>query len=57
MFGLLIDYSNVDGRVFKIYDTLDEAKEAMNNIACMGYRVTLFDYDKDSGEYIEFYSL
>lgn len=56
MFGVLVDYGD-DGRVFKVFSTREEADEKMNNCVCMGYTVTLFDYDKDSDEYLEFYSM
>ena len=52
MFAIM--YKSEDGAVFKICKTSDEAREKANNIACMGYEVTIFDYDTEAGEYVEF---
>lgn len=53
MFAIMYE-SQDDGKVFKIYKTLDEARERARNIACMGYEVTIFDYDAEAEEYVEF---
>ena len=57
MFGVLVDWNSEDSRTFEIFQTQDEAVEYAHDIACMGFRVTIFDYDKGSNQYIEFYSL
>ena len=57
MFGVLVDWGNDDSRTFEIFQTQKEATEYAENTACMGFRVTVFDYDKESNQYIEFYSL
>lgn len=49
--------SQDDGMVFKICKSLDEAQERARNIACMGYEVTVFDYDAAAEEYVEFYKI
>lgn len=46
-----------DGKIFTLYKTLEEAHDAANNAACMGYAATVFDYDIETGIYLEFYSL
>lgn len=55
MFGVL--YETDDGKVFHICRTQEEAKNEADNLACMGYAVTVFDYDIDSKTYLEFYSI
>lgn len=55
MFGIM--YETSDGKVFKICETLEEAQNQGNNIACMGYEVTVFDYDKETKTYFEFYKV
>lgn len=54
-FAVMVE--DADGRIFTLYKTLEEAQNAANNAACMGYGVTVFDYDKETGEYLEFYTL
>lgn len=46
--------SQDDGMIFKIFKALDEAMRRAGNIAGMGYKVTIFDYDAESDEYVEF---
>lgn len=48
---------SADGRIFTLYKTLDEAQNAAGIAASMGYGVTVFDYDMETGEYIEFYTV
>lgn len=48
---------SAEGRIFTLYKTLEEAQNAANNAACMGYSVTVFDYDKETGEFLEFYTI
>ena len=55
MFGVL--YETDDGKVFHICRTQEEAKRQADNIACMGYVVTVFDYDIETATYLEFYKL
>ena len=51
MFAIM--YNSEDGAVFKISKTLEEARDRARNIACMGYEVTIFDYDMEAEEYVE----
>lgn len=48
---------STDGKIFTLYKTLEEAQNAAQNAACMGYEVTVFDCDKETGEYLEFYKI
>ena len=57
MFGVLVDWDGQESRTFEIFQTQDEAAEYAHNTACMGFHVTVFDYDKESNQYMEFYSL
>ena len=54
-FAVMVE--GAEGRIFTLYKTLEEAQNAANNAACMGYSVTVFDYGKETGEYLEFYTL
>lgn len=56
MFAIMYETTE-NGKIFKICETLDEARNKAHNIACMGYSVTVFDYDVDTGTYIEFYTI
>lgn len=55
MFGYL--YETEDGKTFKICKTQEQAMEEANNLACMGYEVTVFDYDIETGEYLKFFTI
>ena len=55
MFAVMID--SAEGRIFTIYKTLEDARDAANGAACMGYGATVFDYDAETGEYLEFYTI
>ena len=55
MFAVM--YETEEGKVIKTCKELDEAHELANNTACMGYAVTVFDYDADSQTFLEFYSM
>ena len=55
MFGIM--YEMEDGKIFKVCKTLDEAQIKANNIACMGISVTIFDFDMEKQEYLEFYTI
>jgi len=59
MFGvLIIDKGEDCYSSFKIFDTLEEAKDYATNVSCMsGLPCTIFDYDKESKTYIEFYEV
>lgn len=54
-FAIMVD--DAEGRVFTLYRTLEEAQNAADNAACMGYDVVVFDYDKETGKYMEFYTI
>lgn len=54
-FAIMVD--DAEGRVFTLYRTLEEAQNAAGNAACMGYDVVVFDYDKETGKYMEFYTI
>lgn len=41
-----IMYDTNDGRIIKTFDELSEAQYAAQNVACMGFSVTIFDYDQ-----------
>lgn len=55
MFAVMTE--SAEGRIFTIYKTLEDARNAANNAACMGYGVTVFDYDEETDEYLEFYTI
>jgi hypothetical protein len=61
MFGVLVYgvYNNEDNyNFFKIFKTLDEARSfAFEAVHGMGLHATVYDYDKELDEYLEFYSL
>ena len=52
-----IMYDTNDGRIIKTFDELSEAQYAAQNVACMGFSVTIFDYDIEAKQYIEFYTI
>lgn len=55
MFGIL--YETEDGKIFHPCRTLEEAQHEAGTLACMGYTVTVFDYDIATGNYLEFYTV
>ena len=55
MFAVM--YETEEGKVIKTFKELGEAQEMANNTACMGYAVTVFDYDVESETFLEFYSM
>ena len=55
MFGVLYEAEN--GKVFKVCETLESAQKLGADTACMGYEVTVFDYDKEAKTYLEFYKI
>ena len=55
MFAVM--YETEEGKVIKTCKELGEAQALANNTACMGYAVTVFDYDVDSQTFLEFYSI
>ena len=61
MFGVLVHgvYNNEDNyNFFKIFKTLDEARDFATNAVCgMGLHATVYDYDKELDEYIEFFDV
>ena len=61
MFGVLVYgvYNNEDNyNFFKIFKTLDEARDfATEAVHGMKLHATVYDYDKELDEYLEFYSL
>lgn len=51
-------FKDEDGMmVFKTFRTKEEADAKANTIALMGYEVTVFDYETETDEYLEFYSI
>lgn len=54
-FAVMVE--NAEGKIFMLYKTLEEAQYAANNAASMGYRVVVFDSDKETGEFLEFYTI
>lgn len=54
MFGIM--YEN-DGKIFEVCATLIEAIDRSKELNKNGFVVTVFDYDKDSKQYIEFYTV
>lgn len=54
-FAVMVE--TTDGKVFTLYKDLTAAQNAAQNASCMGYAVTVFDYDEKTGEYLEFYRL
>ena len=65
MFAVLVYgvYHNDNGtddnyNFFKIFKTLDEAHDYATNAVCgMGLKATVYDYDIESDEYIEFFNV
>ena len=55
MFATMIQTEN--GKIFEIWEDLTKAQERANSASCAGYEVTVFDYDVESKQYIEFYSI
>lgn len=55
MFAVMVECT--DGKVFKIFETMEQAQNYANNVSCMGYAVTVFDYDMESKVYLEFYQI
>lgn len=56
MYAVLIE--DHDGKAFRIYETYDEALNAQNNLSCMGIgEVTVFEYDSESKQFIELYTV
>ena len=50
-------FKDEDGMmVFKRFETLEEARTKANTIALMGHEVSVFDYDAETDEYLEFFS-
>lgn len=55
MFGVLYE---VEGeKRFIALKTLDEAQAKAHTLSLEGRTVTVFDYDIESGEYMEFYTV
>ena len=54
-FAVMVNYE--DGKEFKLYKTLEDAQDVANKFACEGYSVTVFDCDKETGTYMEFYTI
>lgn len=52
-----IMFEDEDGMAFRTFRTLEEAQTKANSIALMGYPVTVFDYDTETDQYLEFYSI
>ena len=51
-------FETEDGKVFKAYKTMEEARAAATNAACgMGWEATVFDYDMASDSYVEFFTI
>lgn len=55
MFGIM--YETEDGKVFRIFKTYEEAQTTANNIACMGFPVTVLDYNEATETYLELYTI
>ncbi len=55
MFAVMYEINNE--KFFKIFKTQDDATVKANNMAALGYKVTVFDYDSDNDEYLEFYTI
>ncbi len=52
-----IMFEDEDEMAFRTFRTLEEAQTKANSIALMGYSVTVFDYDMETEQYLEFYSI
>ena len=58
MFGVLVHDNADDGYdSFKIFGSLEKAKAYADNVAAMGLRTTIFDYDVEVEMYIEFFDV
>lgn len=55
MFAIM--YNTEDGKVFKIFQNLEDAQATANNIASAGINVTVFDYDMYAETFVEFYTI
>ena len=56
MFGVL--FTTEDGQLFRIYQDLPSAQYAAQNGVCgMGWKATIFDYDKENDDFLEFYTV
>ena len=56
MFGVLVDWEGDAGMTFELFDDIDEAMGYANDTACAGFDAKLFDYDKESGQFMEWFS-
>ena len=50
-------YETELGRTWAFCKTLNEAQQHADNLACMGCSVAVFEYDTDTEECIELYTL
>lgn len=57
MCGVLVDWEGDEGKTFEIFQFQYQAVEYAEKTATMGFSVTVFDYDEESNQYIEYYSL
>lgn len=55
MFGVFVKDHYEGDSSFKIFQTMDEAREYDNIMSCMGFTTIVFDYDKDGDVFVEFY--
>ena len=58
MFGVLIIDNGEDCYdTFKVFGSLEKAKAYADNVAAMGLKTKVFDYDVESEMYIEFFDV
>ena len=57
MFAIMYGSAELKDRVFKVFQTYDEALHNAYTLAAKGYLVTVFDYDVIKEEYLEFFTI
>ena len=55
MFAIM--YETEEGKTFTLCKTAEEAENHANNIACMGYEVTVLEQDLETEDFEEVYTI
>ena len=56
MWSVLVDYGDDEAKTIKMFDDEQDAVGYADDMACMGYYSTLFEYDKSHNEFVEWIS-
>lgn len=56
MYGVLVDYGEDECKTFKMFNDEQDAVRYANDMACLGYYSTLFEYGKSHNEFVEWIS-